>query len=445
MDTLKTAVVVVLLLAVLYGVYVVLTEPGPLPQDLAWRDQTSDPALQIELGTPQPAADLGTIAPASSAGSALPPASTWGGAVAPGSPTTSPAVTRAELGAPSISPPELLVASDEKAAEPAASSAAVPASSYATEARNASASSPVEPSEPADQDAAVNTAAVQSASAIEQSAVNTAANLGQNRYSAAPGSERSATVDPVPAADAPEDGNTTVEVDTNTFERVMQAVRNQLAEEQWYEALLRLSARLEVQGLTSAEREQLLGLLDPLAGKVIYSTEHLIQSGYTVERGESLFAVADRHRVPWELLANINGIENPEVLLPGTQLKVVPGPFRAEVSIGRNELTLFAGKLYAGRFPITVGNDPLPQPGDYEVKDKQPGRTYYAGDGRTVASDDPSNPYGRVWIDLGGDVCIHGSSEQGITNSSGCISLSPVDATDVYGILSKGSKVTIWR
>ena len=35
-DTLKTAVVVVLLLAVLYGVYVVLNKPEQFPQELAW-------------------------------------------------------------------------------------------------------------------------------------------------------------------------------------------------------------------------------------------------------------------------------------------------------------------------------------------------------------------------------------------------------------------------
>jgi lipoprotein-anchoring transpeptidase ErfK/SrfK len=227
-------------------------------------------------------------------------------------------------------------------------------------------------------------------------------------------------------------------------DRVIQAAQAKLDEGQWYEALFALSLEYGRPELTVDERRKLLDLLDPLAGKVIYSTEHLIEPAYDVRRGEKLAEIAERYNVPWQLLANINEVQDPEVLVPGTKLKVVPGPFRAEVDLQRNELTLFAGRLYAGRFPITEGDDPPPQPGDYRVTDKQPGRTYYAGDGRTIPPQDPTNPYGQVWLDLGGNVCIHGSPQvEG--SATGCISLSPIDANDVFGILSQGSGVVIRR
>ena len=57
----------------------------------------------------------------------------------------------------------------------------------------------------------------------------------------------------------------------------------------------------------------------------------------------------------------------------------------------------------------------------------------------------PANPFGNVWLDLGREVFIHGSPLAGADLQRGCISLSPRDADDVYGILSVGSTVRILR
>jgi lipoprotein-anchoring transpeptidase ErfK/SrfK len=225
----------------------------------------------------------------------------------------------------------------------------------------------------------------------------------------------------------------------------MRSAQSQIEAGQWYEALFTLSLQLSNHDLSAAERQKLVDVLDPLAAKVVYSSEHLVEPAYEVRRGDTLEDIAQRYNVPWQLLANINGLEGSQLLSPGTQLKVIPGPFRADIDLKGKELTLFVGRLYAGRFPFSVGSDPLPAPGEYRVNDKQPGRTYYAGDGRTIPADDPHNPFGKVWIDLGGDVCIHGSARAGEDNRLGCISLSPVDANDLYGILSKGSNVVIRR
>ncbi len=164
-----------------------------------------------------------------------------------------------------------------------------------------------------------------------------------------------------------------------------------------------------------------------------------------MSRGQTLADIAQLYNVPQQLLQKINGIENPNVLLPGTELKIVPGPFSADVDMAGQELTLFVDGLYAGRFPISLGADPMPKEGEFHVRDKQLGRTYYALDGRTIPADNPNNPFGRVWLDLDRDVCIHGSAAAGSNAQQGCISLSPRDADDVYSILSVGSKVRILR
>jgi hypothetical protein len=185
-------------------------------------------------------------------------------------------------------------------------------------------------------------------------------------------------------------------------------------------------------------------LLDPLAGKVIYSREHLLEPPYYVRDGETLQQIADRYQVPAALLANINGVSPIGPLEAGTALKVTRGPFRAEVHLGKDKLVLFLGQYYAGEFAISIGNTPAPVPGDYRVVDKSPGREYAAPDGSRIPPLDAENPYGRWWIDLGNSMSIHATAQRTPRHGGlGCISLDTAQAADVYGILSRGSQVVI--
>jgi lipoprotein-anchoring transpeptidase ErfK/SrfK len=105
---------------------------------------------------------------------------------------------------------------------------------------------------------------------------------------------------------------------------------------------------------------------------------------------------------------------------------------------------MFLGELYAGRYPATFGSEPEPRPGVYQILDKQRNRNYYASNGMQISANDPKNPFGGYWLDLGQDLCIHGSPEvETGANHMGCISLSPLDAADVFGMLGRGSQVTI--
>lgn len=220
-----------------------------------------------------------------------------------------------------------------------------------------------------------------------------------------------------------------------------------VAQGKFREALAALSPFYDLPGLSGDQQQALLSWLDPLAGRVIYSPEHHLEPAYFVKSGDTLEDIARQYRVPPDLLKNINqgAIGSLRTLLPGTELKVVRGPFSAHVDLTTRKLTLFLGELYAGHFFIAVGNDPAPFPGPYRVKDKQPGHDYYARNRQVIPAGVPENPYGGFWIDLGSDVTIHGSSGASTSGGQGCISLSPVDAKDVYSILAAGSIVTIRR
>lgn len=213
------------------------------------------------------------------------------------------------------------------------------------------------------------------------------------------------------------------------------------------EALATLSLFYNAPELTLDQHQELLELLDPLAGEVIYSRRHLLDIPYVVGQGETLEQIAKQYEIPVDLLAKINALDLNGTIPASTKIKVVPGPFRAEIDLTRSELTLFLGELYAGRFAIEVGKDPSPKEGIYQVLEKQKNRNFYGKGGTQIAGNDPRNPYGGLWIDLGQDICIHGTPEQALPAQAemGCISLSPIDANDVFGMLSRGSQVQIRR
>jgi LysM repeat protein len=241
------------------------------------------------------------------------------------------------------------------------------------------------------------------------------------------------------------DGASGSRIGPRAYERARKLAQTLLETGKYREALATLSVFYQSPDLTRDEHRELLDLLDPLAGRVIYSREHLVAPPYTVRRNETLTDIAQQYNVPMELLQKINGIDTPDVLVPGTELKVVTGPFRAEVNLQGQELTLFLNELYAGRFPITIGQDPAPVLGDFKIRDKRLDPDYFSMDGRKIAAGNPANPFGSVWLDLGREVSIHGSPMGGADPGRGCISLSPQDADDVYGILSVGSTVRILR
>lgn len=217
------------------------------------------------------------------------------------------------------------------------------------------------------------------------------------------------------------------------------------AKGQLKEALATLSVFYGIPEMNESERAQLLSRLDPLAREVIYSKRHLLEQPHRVGTSETLVQIASKYEVPWQLLANINGVADPITVLPGTELKIIRGPFRADVDLTKKELTLFLGDLYAGRFDIEVGSDPPPSAGTFTIQEKQTAHVFYDRAGVPVQPGSPDNPYGSMWLDLGGQICIHGSPNTVQPTNAGCISVADDFADDVYAILSQGSSVTIRR
>ncbi len=144
---------------------------------------------------------------------------------------------------------------------------------------------------------------------------------------------------------------------------------------------------------------------------------------------------------------NINGLADPNALRPGDTLKVVHGPFDVLVDLQRHELTLFLHHMYAGRFPVYLGQDQQINDGEFQVLSKVAKPTYQAPTGQVIGPDDPSNPLGVQMLDLGQKLSIHGSATtvNGTIDTRGSIRLSATDINDVFNIVSVGSHVIIWK
>jgi lipoprotein-anchoring transpeptidase ErfK/SrfK len=234
---------------------------------------------------------------------------------------------------------------------------------------------------------------------------------------------------------------------TPVFTRAWLAAQQQIQAGHLREALLALSVYYRSTDISAAQHQQLLPVLDYLAGEVIYSQKHYMQPVYAVGLNETITTIAHDHRIPVPLLLNINGIASDATVTPGTEIKVVRGPFRAQVSLQKNELTLFVGHLYAGRFSIDVANGQSTPVGTYTILDKQLDRIFSTQGGTIIPGGHGSNPFGHHWMDLGGNISIHGSAAnaQVPAAGTGSIGMNPVDAHDVFSILSAGSQVTIQR
>jgi hypothetical protein len=247
-------------------------------------------------------------------------------------------------------------------------------------------------------------------------------------------SSQSVPADAAPSVQNPSSGQAVIDSQTQArfeYEASMRAAQTLASQGKLIEALRELSRWYAHPAVPPEDQTQLVDFLGQLAGTVIYSRKSFLAAPYTVRAGDSLESVAAEYQVPWQLLAKINGIDNPNNLMPGQELKVVRGPFTAQLTqenAGRAWLAMFVDGLYAGRFPVQ-GQWNKPD-GTYPVvkfPSNQPGVIPTTG------------PY----ISLGGD--LHLRLPDDAHNGEQAVSISPQDMSDVFDILSERSQVTIRR
>lgn len=221
-------------------------------------------------------------------------------------------------------------------------------------------------------------------------------------------------------------------------------VQTHLEHEEW------LAAHKELSRLYWAEperRDEIMDRINYTAQAIFFSPQpHFIQA-HTVSAGDRLQTIASQYKLTWEYLAQLNQID-PKRIRDGQKLKVIRGPFSAVVELADYSLTVHLQGYYVKRYDVGIGKDGASPIGKHTVLDKVVNPQYTAPDGKVMSGDDPANPLGERWINLGGSYGIHGTIEPdsiGKAASRGCIRLGNDDVIEVYNFLTNGSEVVIRR
>ncbi len=194
------------------------------------------------------------------------------------------------------------------------------------------------------------------------------------------------------------------------------------------------------------DRSQFQQQLDELAQSIYFSPQPHYAEAYMIQPGDQLRKIARNYRLSWQYLARLNRV-NPRKIRAGQKLKVVQGPFDAVVDLSDYELTVVCQKQFVRRYAVGIGKDGTSPIGKFTVKDKLEDPVYYGPDG-VIANDDPENPLGERWIDIGDSFGIHGTIDPnsiGKSESRGCIRMLNDDVEEVYDFLTVGSTVWIRR
>lgn len=192
-------------------------------------------------------------------------------------------------------------------------------------------------------------------------------------------------------------------------------------------------------------RNELLRRLDQTSRMIFYEPRpHLIEP-YVIQPNDQLGVIAKKYQLTWEYLAKLNRTDPKRIQL-NQKLKVLKGPFAAVVDLNEFALTVHLQGYYVRRYQVGIGKDGASPIGKFAVLNKVDNPQYTGPDGKVVSADDPSNPLGERWIDLGESYGIHGTIEPdsiGKAASRGCIRMRDKDVVEVYDFLVKGSEVVI--
>ena len=193
-------------------------------------------------------------------------------------------------------------------------------------------------------------------------------------------------------------------------------------------------------------RPQLQEIIDSTARAIFFESKPHYVDPYEIQSGDQLRVIAKKYQLSAEYLAKLNRVE-PRRIQIGQKLKVLKGPFGAVVDLKDFALTVHLQGYYVKRYEVGIGKDGSSPLGKFAVLDKLENPQYTDGQtGKVIQGNDPANPLGKRWIDLGNSYGIHGTIDPdsiGKAESRGCIRMRDRDIIEVYDFLVKGSEVML--
>ncbi|MHC4543841.1 MAG: L,D-transpeptidase family protein [Planctomycetota bacterium] len=209
--------------------------------------------------------------------------------------------------------------------------------------------------------------------------------------------------------------------------------------------------------MNNVQRSVIKRQLSELADKWLFSRTVFPQDrlcyNYQVKQGDQLSAISNLHKVPWEIIQEINNISRPELLKAGQMIKIIRGPFHAKVYRSTFTVDVYLQNTFVRSFRVGLGQEGKETPtGLWSVKpggklikppwsDPETGILLHHGDqdyalgSRWIALDGlQGNAKGRTGFG------IHGTHEPetiGTKSSKGCIRLHNGDVIKLYNLLTE--------
>jgi len=170
-----------------------------------------------------------------------------------------------------------------------------------------------------------------------------------------------------------------------------------------------------------------------------------------VERGQNLVNIARKHGVNWRLIALLNGIDRPELLRAGQDLKILKDKPELRVWKGDFRLALFMNGAFIKEYPIGIGENDKTPVGTFHVDEREVRPPWNPPGGGVIRHGEKDYALGERWLGFddqpgASGLGIHGTNERdsiGAWKSNGCIRMLNEDIVELYAFVRTGTKVVI--
>lgn len=229
-----------------------------------------------------------------------------------------------------------------------------------------------------------------------------------------------------------------------------------------------LTRLLDSNTLSAAERAAAYQGINTLAEQLLFSPRIVpgdtVSQSYVVKKGDSLARIAKRENlnVDWRFVQRINAMSSERALRPDMRLKLVYGPFHAEVVKADFRFNIYSGqgadRVMVASLPCGLGEYDGTPVGTFKVRAGSKNINPEWRNPRTgeyFGADDPKNPIGERWIGIMGATPetarftgfgIHGTVDPtsiGRNASMGCVRLGDAEVQVAYELIGDDSTVVI--
>lgn len=215
------------------------------------------------------------------------------------------------------------------------------------------------------------------------------------------------------------------------------------------EVQARKNLELVLRKKESAARDEAEFLIGDLNMKRLKSPEAAPgDEVYTIQRGDTVYVLARKLKIPADLLVGINGL-NPSALSIGQKIRVPRLHISLEVDKSKRTLTIRNNNDFLKKYRVGINSSDSKIPArGYKVTRKNDKGLEYT-DPKTNKTFKPGaegNPYGKRAIELGASVIIHGTDDEekiGKLVTDGMIVMSNQDIEEVYALVETKTNVTV--